>query len=72
VSGFVLSFKNQYLEQIYGGDLNGDVWRWDVSNKDPSKWSTTKFAELASRRRRKASRRRRRSRSTSRTASTAT
>ena len=46
VSGFVLSFKNQFLEQIYGGDLNGDVWRWDVSNKDPSKWSTTKFAEL--------------------------
>jgi type IV pilus assembly protein PilY1 len=46
VSGFVLSFKNQYLEQIYGGDLNGDVWRWDVSNKDPAKWTTTKFAEL--------------------------
>ena len=46
VSGFVLSYKNQYLEQIYGADLNGDVWRWDVSNKDPTKWSTVKFAEL--------------------------
>ncbi|HEY8242013.1 MAG TPA: PilC/PilY family type IV pilus protein [Casimicrobiaceae bacterium] len=46
VSGFVLSFKNQYLEQIYGGDLNGDVWRFDVSKADSTKWTVDKFAEL--------------------------
>jgi type IV pilus assembly protein PilY1 len=46
VSGFVLSYKNQYLEQIYGGDLNGDVWRFDVSNNDATKWTVDKFAEL--------------------------
>jgi len=48
VSGFVLSFKNQFLEQIYGGDLNGDVWRFDVSKADASKWTVDKFAELKS------------------------
>ncbi|MEO8486778.1 MAG: PilC/PilY family type IV pilus protein [Betaproteobacteria bacterium] len=48
VSGFVLSFKNQFLEQIYGGDLLGNVWRWDVSSTDSSKWGAVKFAEFTS------------------------
>jgi type IV pilus assembly protein PilY1 len=48
VSGFVLSFKNQVLEQIYGGDLLGNLWRWDVSSTDTSKWGAVKFAELTS------------------------
>ena len=34
VSGFVLDYKNQVLEQIYGGDLLGNVWRFDVSSSD--------------------------------------
>ena len=48
ISGFVLSFRNQYLEQIYGGDLLGNVWRFDVSSTDSSKWTPVKFAELTS------------------------
>ena len=48
VSGFVLSFKNQFIEQIYGGDLKGNVWRFDVSNPDSSKWSVDKLATLTS------------------------
>ncbi|HET9337831.1 MAG TPA: PilC/PilY family type IV pilus protein [Casimicrobiaceae bacterium] len=48
ISGFVLSFKNQVLEQIYGGDLLGNLWRWDVSSSDTSKWGAVKFAELTS------------------------
>lgn len=48
VSGFVLSYKNQFLEQIYGGDLLGNVWRFDVSSADPSAWKVEKFAELTS------------------------
>jgi len=48
VSGFVLSFKNQVLEQIYGGDLLGNVWRFDVSSSDPGAWKVEKFAELTS------------------------
>ncbi len=73
VSGFVLSYKNQFLEQIYGGDLLGNVWRFDVSSADPGAWKVEKFAELTSTDgRRNRSRRRRRSRWTSPTASTAT
>ena len=48
VSGFVLSYKNQTLEQIYGGDLLGNVWRFDVSSSDPGAWKVEKFADLAS------------------------
>ncbi|CAG1008358.1 Type IV pilus biogenesis factor PilY1 [Burkholderiales bacterium] len=48
VSGFVLSFKNQVLEQIYGGDLLGNVWRFDVSSSDTSAWKVEKFATLTS------------------------
>ena len=48
ISGFVLTYKNQVLEQIYGGDLLGNVWRFDVSSTDTSKWTPVKFAEFTS------------------------
>jgi type IV pilus assembly protein PilY1 len=38
ISGFVRDDANQTLEQIYGGDLNGRLWRWDVSDADPTTW----------------------------------
>ena len=34
ISGFTKDVRNQIIEQIYGGDLNGRVWRWDVSDAD--------------------------------------
>lgn len=48
VSGFVLSYKNQFIEQIYGGDLLGNVWRFDVSSADTSNWKVEKLATLTS------------------------
>ena len=48
IAGFVLTYKNQYLEQIYGGDLLGNMWRFDVSSADSSKWTPVKFAEFTS------------------------
>jgi type IV pilus assembly protein PilY1 len=48
ISGFVLTYRNQYLEQIYGGDLLGNFWRFDVSSTDTSKWKPVKFAEFTS------------------------
>jgi type IV pilus assembly protein PilY1 len=48
ISGFTFSFKNQYVEQIYGGDLLGNVWRFDISSSDTSAWTVEKFAELTS------------------------
>ena len=48
IAGFVIDYHNQVLEQIYGGDLLGNVWRFDVSDSDDSAWTVTKFAELTS------------------------
>ena len=46
ISGFTEDFHNQIVEQIYGGDLNGNVWRWDVSDPHPANWKTVLFAQL--------------------------
>lgn len=48
ISGFTKDSRNQIIEQIYGGDLNGRVWRWDVSDPDPTTWQakTRLFATL--------------------------
>ncbi|MEP7329924.1 MAG: PilC/PilY family type IV pilus protein [Betaproteobacteria bacterium] len=48
ISGYVKDDSNQILEQIYGGDLNGKMWRWDVSDVDPTTWQakTVLFATL--------------------------
>ncbi|HEX8012778.1 MAG TPA: PilC/PilY family type IV pilus protein [Casimicrobiaceae bacterium] len=46
INGFTQDFHNQIIEQIYGGDLNGNVWRFDVSDPDPAKWSTVLFAQV--------------------------
>lgn len=48
IAGFVIDYHNQVLEQIYGGDLLGNVWRFDVSDPDDSAWTVAKFAELKS------------------------
>jgi type IV pilus assembly protein PilY1 len=49
ISGYGKDDANQILEQIYGGDLNGRVWRWDVSDPDDTTWQakTVHFATLA-------------------------
>jgi len=39
---------NQVVEQVYGGDLYGNVWRFDLSSPSSSNWATgvTKIAQL--------------------------
>ena len=46
INGFTQDFHNQIIEQIYGGDLNGNFWRWDVSDPLPANWQTVLFAQL--------------------------
>ncbi len=46
INGFTQDFHNQIIEQIYGGDLNGNVWRWDVSDPNAGNWKTVLFAQL--------------------------
>jgi type IV pilus assembly protein PilY1 len=46
VAGYTKDYHNQLVEQIYGGDLYGHFWRFDVSDSDPNKWSVVELATL--------------------------
>ncbi len=46
IRAFTSSRQNPYVLQAYGGDLKGNVWRFDLSNADPSKWKAEKIATL--------------------------
>ena len=46
ISGFVKDFHDQTVEQIYAGDLNGNVWRFDVHDSIAANWTVDWFAEL--------------------------
>lgn len=46
IHAFVKDEANQVAEQVYGGDLNGDVWRFDVSDVNPANWKVDLFAQL--------------------------
>jgi type IV pilus assembly protein PilY1 len=47
ISGFVTNSQQDLtVEQIYGGDNLGNIWRFDVSNSDPNQWSVAKLAAL--------------------------
>jgi type IV pilus assembly protein PilY1 len=37
-AGYSKDFRNQLVEQVYVGDLCGNLWRFDVSDPDPSTW----------------------------------
>jgi type IV pilus assembly protein PilY1 len=41
IRAFVKSRKNPIVLQVYGGDLQGRVWRFDLSNANPALWPTT-------------------------------
>jgi type IV pilus assembly protein PilY1 len=45
LNGFTEDFHNQFIEQVYAGDLNGNVWRWDLS-KASAGFGATLFAQL--------------------------
>ncbi len=47
ISGFVLNGQQDLtVEQIYGGDNLGGIWRFDVSLNDPATWTVAKLAAL--------------------------
>ncbi|MEY4978206.1 MAG: hypothetical protein RLZZ352_476 [Pseudomonadota bacterium] len=37
---FLLTDANGFLTTVYGGDLQGNVWKFDVSDMDKSKWTS--------------------------------
>jgi len=46
INGFTKDFHNQFVEQIYGGDLCGNLWRFDLSDPNDSAWKLDNFAHL--------------------------
>lgn len=46
VRAFVNSRKDPYLLQAYAGDLLGNVWRFDLSSADDTKWKVELIAKL--------------------------
>jgi len=46
IAGYTRDFHNQLIEQIYGGDLYGNFWRFDVSDANPANWTVAKLAEF--------------------------
>ena len=46
VRAFTGSRQNPYALQAYGGDMKGNVWRFDLSNPDATKWKAERIATL--------------------------
>lgn len=38
---------NNAVRWVYGGDLQGNLWRFDLSSSDPANWGVVKLASLA-------------------------
>jgi type IV pilus assembly protein PilY1 len=46
IAGYTQDYRNQLVEQIYAGDLLGNLWRFDVSDPTASNWAVEKLATL--------------------------
>ena len=46
IRAFTASRQDPYVLQAYGGDLKGNVWRFDLSNVDPTQWKAELIAKL--------------------------
>ncbi|HEV8259055.1 MAG TPA: PilC/PilY family type IV pilus protein [Casimicrobiaceae bacterium] len=46
IAGYIQDFRNLLIDQIYGGDLYGNFWRFDVSDPNPANWTVQKMAYL--------------------------
>jgi type IV pilus assembly protein PilY1 len=44
VAGYTQDFRNQLIDQIYGGDLYGNFWRFDVMDPNPANWTVNLMA----------------------------
>lgn len=46
LSAYVANSADNTAEYVYGGDLRGNVWRFDFTGASVADWSVAKFAEL--------------------------
>lgn len=47
IAGFTKDHRNQYVEQVYGGDLLGNLWRFDLQDANPGNWALSVSEPLA-------------------------
>jgi type IV pilus assembly protein PilY1 len=47
IRAYTPSRKDPYVLQAYGGDLKGNVWRFDLSDPDETNWKVELIAKLA-------------------------
>jgi type IV pilus assembly protein PilY1 len=45
-NAYVKDYRNQLAEQIYAGDLLGNVWRFNVQDANDGNWTVEKLARL--------------------------
>ena len=46
ISGYVKDYRNQLVEQVYAGDLYGNVWRFNLQDINDGNWTVDKIASL--------------------------
>ena len=46
ISSYVASDVDSTAEYVYGGDLNGNLWRFDLTANSKAGWNVAKFATL--------------------------
>jgi type IV pilus assembly protein PilY1 len=46
IAAYTKDYHNQLAEQIYGGDMYGNFWRFDVSDPNPANWTVIQMAYL--------------------------
>ena len=46
ISAYVASDIDNTVEYVYGGDLKGNVWRFDLTANNSNAWTVSKFATL--------------------------
>jgi type IV pilus assembly protein PilY1 len=47
ISGFAKDYiKDNTVEYVYGGDLKGNLWRFDLTAQDAAQWNVKKLATL--------------------------
>lgn len=46
LSSYIQDARNQLVEQVYAGDLRGNLWRFDLSDSNAGAWTVDKMATL--------------------------
>ena len=46
IAGYTKDYRNMMTEQIYAGDLYGNLWRFDISDPNVNNWTVAKIATL--------------------------